>query len=207
MPFDLMAHNRELEGHTSERKPSRSSFGQAPSKSAAEERAEQAKADELAAQMEAMRKLEMMQVSAKSPAKAKPKADFVSSAAPEPVPSSYSPAEPNSPSRPGEWRCKTCSARESAESHGDCTCPADFKFCPNCGEGAGTGKPSENPPNPVGGDWDCPACNEPCSASFKYCVECGEVHPPPPPHDCAGCGEVMPYTWKFCPDCGTGACA
>uniref|UniRef100_A0A7S4HF99 RanBP2-type domain-containing protein n=1 Tax=Prymnesium polylepis TaxID=72548 RepID=A0A7S4HF99_9EUKA len=116
------------------------------------------------------------------------------------------PQSPHSPQRPdGEWRCKTCSTREAAETHGDCTCPADFKFCPTCGEAAGAGVPSDKPPNPVSGDWDCPDCNEPCSAMFSYCVECGGVHPPPPPHDCAGCGEVMPHSWKFCPDCGTAA--
>ncbi|KAL1515512.1 hypothetical protein AB1Y20_002134 [Prymnesium parvum] len=195
MPFDLMAHNRELEGHKVERKSS-SRFSLGSSSDAIAD----SSANELAAKMEAMRKLDELQQKTPTKPKASPAAP---SSSKEVSPPSLK--TPNSAEcKGGEWRCKTCSERKN-DAHGDYTCPGDFKFCPTCGEGAGTGIPSEVPPQPVTGDWDCPDCNEPCSASFNYCVECGSAHPPPPPHDCMGCGEVMPYSWKFCPDCGTAA--
>ncbi|KAL3933619.1 MAG: hypothetical protein SGPRY_000207, partial [Prymnesium sp.] len=203
MPFDLMEHNRELEGQEVRRRSSSGlSAATANRKSDVDERAELAKKEELRAQQEAIRKLDALQKAATSKPKPKPipvEGGPLSSIQPPP----RSP-KPKSPGRgQGEWRCQTCSKRGTPETQGDCTCPADFKFCPTCGEAAGSGVPSDEPIQPVDGDWDCPNCNEPLSASFNYCLECGTVHPPPPPRDCAGCGETMPFSWKFCPDCGT----
>jgi len=205
MPFDLMAHNREIEGKgEAVKRPFRSSSSSSVG-GPAEDARKQEEAKKAAEQLEALRKLEALQI-ASAPAKPKPR--------PPPKESSALPvrtADPSSPPRArlptGEWVCRNCS-KTRQETHGDCTCPADFKFCPTCGESE-DGTPSEKvPPSRVDDDWDCNVCGESNSKTFFFCVECGAAAlepPPPPPKACVACGEGLSDMFKYCPDCGTDA--
>ena len=217
MPFDLMAHNRALEGKPEERKPRKSWDIASGRSSAAENDADERKKQEeerrqqqqQQQQLEALRRLEALQMQNASKAKPKP--------APPELTQATAPRSPQSPPKSvgrgtgEEWVCCNCSSvkGQARDSHGDCTVPADFKFCPTCGESNG-GRPSEKEPpeTPPTEDWDC-HCGEPCSVTFLFCVECGAPAleppppPPPPPKECAACGEGLSDMFKFCPDCGT----
>lgn len=163
--------------------------------------------DEAAAAHEAIRKLEEMQISkpaASKPAASKPAPASVS---PPPLPPAPPPAEDSQENTADDWRCVTCSVRNS-ENDGDCTVPGSFRFCPTCGDSRRGVQSECMPPPAMADDWTCsdPSCGEWCSQSFLFCVECGlaaGAPVPPPAGECGGCGEALGDSFKFCPDCGT----
>jgi hypothetical protein len=92
--------------------------------------------------------------------------------------------QPDDNNMEGTIECEHCGAPD---------CPAEAKFCPECGESM------------MKGSQECASCGTECAEDAAHCHMCGEILPASALDNaisCTTCGGMAPQDAMYCPTCG-----